>query len=202
MICVRAKADFNLDTSRPTELGTTELSSTGFVPLTQKALASNTNSRSKLAHSPSASSHISATTDVSQASSGDRPGISPVATPRSDSPPLRAAIGLPDRQKSHSGVSNVSDTERGHLRGISETSVSTDGAYATPMGIPEGRERGLGIQGESGSKVEREKVVSPLTPPIGVSESSGGDYLGVRPPGSSGSVKRKSQFSEKLDDDK
>lgn len=109
------------------------------------------------------------------------------------------------------------------MRGISETSVSTDGAvYATPMGIPELDERRVSpnpIVEESTSIGERRggegdarpNVVSPLTPPTAIRDS--GDYMGAAATGSSSSRlgvkgspkpdgKRKSMFEEKWDEDK
>lgn len=108
------------------------------------------------------------------------------------------------------------------MRGISETSVSTDGGgvYATPMGIPtpaplgrvEEQPKGLGLEHEGDTLVAGEEhragVVSPLTPVGGVHQ--GGDYIGniggsgLGVPGSmssSPSVKRKSHFEENLKED-
>ncbi len=79
------------------------------------------------------------------------------------------------REAFASGVSNVSDSDRGHLRGISETSVSTDGATGV-------QELGDGERGLAG-------LVSPVSPPIG---SEGADFIGA-----GGSVpRRKSNFQE------
>ena len=78
------------------------------------------------------------------------------------------------------------------MRGISETSVSTDGNYATPM-------EGLGLGGLPPPGAGR--VVSPLTPPHGVNET--GDYLGASEAGASSptpSQIRKSNFAEGLDE--
>ena len=109
--------------------------------------------------------------------------------PRADSPSLG---GAPDNMRITSGVSNVSETDRGHLRGISETSVSTDGNYATPM-------EGLGLGGLPPSGAGR--VVSPLTPPDGANEA--GDYLGASEAGGSSPTpnqRKKSNFAEGLDE--
>jgi len=113
-------------------------------------------------------------------------------------------------------VSHISDSERGHLRGISETSVSTDGRgersnYATPMeestgaGVGTfgpGAQGGLGLGNSLGRATVppnvRPNVVSPLTPPEGGEET---DYLtagGHRRSGQSG--RRKSNFAEGLDE--
>lgn len=117
------------------------------------------------------------------------------------------------------------------MRGISETSVSTDGGvYATPMGIPEMEDRGVSpnpiveepssiVEQRGGNEESRPNVVSPLTPPTALRDSN--DYMGAgagvargaAATGSSssrlgvrGSPKpdgnRKSMFEEKLDDDK
>ena len=104
----------------------------------------------------------------------------------------------------------MSGTDRGHLRGISETSVSTQGGgvgarssvggsnYATPMAesiqlrdLPTQR----GITPEASSAGGRPGVVSPLTPPDTVNTT--GDYLGARSVG-----KRRSNFEERLEEDK
>jgi hypothetical protein len=121
-----------------------------------------------------------------------------VQQPSADSPPLG---GSPDGTgRVRSGISVVSSS---HLRGISDTSVSTEGAYATP---------GEGLNIASAPKSEpiptalghssRPNVVSPLTPPQPVHES--GDYLGAglapSPSPTPNSSNRKSQFSEKLDE--
>jgi hypothetical protein len=123
----------------------------------------------------------------------------------------RLPIQVQEKERITSGVSNVSESDRGHLRGISETSVSTDGAgngvrggSATPglsLGnLPEPAVRPA-VQEES------KKTVSPLTPPEGVGQSGSGDYLGAgiaegqaqgQKPQSL--AKRKSNFSEALDD--
>ncbi|CAG8960882.1 hypothetical protein HYFRA_00002419 [Hymenoscyphus fraxineus] len=192
------------DTSRPTEL------SGGFVPL-----STNKTSRGHGTHrSPSTGSHISHTSSVSRESNGSnvRPSISPIPTPRADSPPVGTPVGeLPDRQRGFSVISNVSESDRGHLRGISETSVSTDGGvYATPMGIPELEEGGAKATGGA-----RPSAVSPLTPPMAIQEGS--DYIGAGSGVSSSgrlgaadtvrgsasvSGNRKSMFEENLDDEK
>jgi hypothetical protein len=115
----------------------------------------------------------------------------------------------------------VSDSDRGHLRGISETSVSTDGGFVTPMERP--GNRGLGIQ-ERGVSPLPDRGVSPLpdreepkSAPAPVSEEQrlgivspltpgapfGGTQRGLAAPGSpSASQKRKSQFEEDLGEDK
>ncbi|KAH8586853.1 hypothetical protein B0O99DRAFT_585342 [Bisporella sp. PMI_857] len=124
-----------------------------------------------------------------------RPGISPLPTPRVDSPSL-------GDQRITSGVSEISGIDRGHLRGISETSVSTEGNYATPAA------EGLGIRGPSpaspreedlsGSGVAaRPGVVSPLTPPDGIGE--GQDYL-TSGAAAQANPKRKSNFAERLEE--
>lgn len=99
--------------------------------------------------------------------------------------------------------------DRGHLRGISETSVSTVGGYATPMesqphprspGSPYGpdsysqireRERSVGREGEEGDGIQRQdgkrpSLVSPLSPPDG---HHGDDYLGGPVAGSEGTTR-------------
>merc|ERR1711939_871521 len=115
-----------MDTSKPVELHDT---GTGFV-----ALGSKTNGHSRnggLASSPSVTSQTSQASSISHWSQSDgaghRPNISPLPSPRAGSSP---SPDLQNQNRIVSGISNLSDTDRGHLRGISETSVSTDGVYA------------------------------------------------------------------------
>jgi hypothetical protein len=114
---------------------------------------------------------------------------------RADSPSLG---GPPENMRITSGVSQVSETDRGHLRGISETSVSTDGNYATPM------EGGIALGSlPPPTMTGRPNVVSPLTPPEGSNEA--GDYLGATEAGATSptpSQTRKSNFAEGLDEAK
>lgn len=113
--------------------------------------------------------------------SASRPGISPTHQPRADSPALG---GTPDGRVG-SEVSVTSASNAGHLRGISDTSVSTDGQYAGPRSEPVGE----------GS---RAGAVSPEEP-----AQESGDYLraGLAPsPSPSPHANRRSQFSEKLDE--
>jgi hypothetical protein len=170
------------DTSRPVELNDT---GTGFIPMSGSKRKSN-----GLAASASVTSHTSQASTVSRDSHSPRPGLSPLYSARPDSP------SLGNENRFLSGVSNVSESDRGHLRGISETSLSTDGNYATPM------ERGDGSALHSmpphAPPEGRPNVVSPLTPPGAISEGEGSDYLGGgRSPGS---TRRKSNFEENLDE--
>ena len=169
------------DTSRPVELH-----DTGFVPLGA--------GRNKLAASPSVTSHTSQVSTVSRDShhSHSRPAVSPMQHAGVDS---HSEGGTPENIRVTSGVSNISDSDRGHLRGISETSVSTDGNYATPM------ESGLAVGGLPPPIVEgRPYTEGLLTPPKVAGEAS--DYLGAtqaspisRPPPNQ---RRKSNFAEGL----
>ena len=111
--------------------------------------------------------------------------------PRADSPSLGAP---PDNMRITSGVSNISETDRGHLRGISETNVSTDDNYATPM------ESGIRLGTLPPPIQGRSNVVSPLTPPHGANET--GDYLGATSAEASSPTpsQRKSNFAEGLDE--
>ncbi|RDL33728.1 uncharacterized protein BP5553_08096 [Venustampulla echinocandica] len=198
------------DTSRPTELH-----GTGFVPMATGKAAASGRHPNGLAHSPSTGSHVSQTSSVSRNSNGSgRPGISPVATPRADSPSL-GQVGT--RSRIASDLSDFSETDRGHLRGISETSVSTDGAYAAPPQLPESAAPAptepptVTVTSEEDPTPAPLSVVSPLTPPQVTHES--GDYIGAGATGSAGRApqttqtthqiqnqNRKSNFSEKLDD--
>jgi len=189
-----------MDTSKPVELA-----STGFVPL-----ATQTSKRypDAVHSSPSVTSHTSRASTVSRDSHSPRPGISPMATPRPDSPPLNDSA----RAGFLSGVSNVSENDRGHLRGISETSVSSDGQrgggseYATPMehglllrDLPSPIEHPESAHGGQG--IGTRGVVSPLTPPEG---SGREDYIGggssQNPGNGNGRQRRKSNFAEGLDE--
>ncbi|TVY82831.1 Kelch repeat-containing protein [Lachnellula suecica] len=186
-----------MDTSMPTELH-----GTGFVPLSEAGLASK--NRKGMVKSQSPGSHASQTSSISLMShiSAQRPGISPVHAPRADSPSLgESAAGADGRNRVGSGFSDVSESDRGHIRGISDTSVSTEGGFATPM-----EERNN--TSAPGSRIvetlvsptrpsaSRPGAVSPLTPPHPVDESGGYLAAGRGSPGG----KRKSQFSEKLDE--
>jgi hypothetical protein len=162
----------NTDTSRPQELSD---SGTGFTPLALSGGASR-NSPKGLSSSPSVASNTSAASSVSHVSGRHPsiPAISPVAT----------SPNSPEEERIISGVSNLSETDKGHLRGISETS-------------------GVSISTSAGAA-----MVSPVSPP----RVEGSDYISARPggegtfgPGSgegSGSPasKRRSNFAEELDE--
>jgi hypothetical protein len=157
------------------------------------------NKRSGLVASNSVASNTSYTSDTSGVSrisqnSGARPAISPNQSPRANSPAINNARII-------SGVSNVSESDRKHLRGISETSVSTDGAYATPM-----ESRDIPISGQTpgisatspGGEVRQLTTVSPLSPPLAIQESR--DYLAAGQNSAGSPSQRKSNFSEQLDE--
>lgn len=170
-------------TSKPLELHNQEMqdTGTGLIPLAA------VNGRG-VAHSNSVNSHASQTSSVSQGSSY-RPNISPTNSPRVDS----AHVGGDPRIVS--GISNLSESDRGHLRGISETSVSTTGAYATPsegLGVDHGYHTAPAVLDG------RPSAVSPLTPPSASGPESR-DYLGARHPDSP-NPRRRSNFSEGLDE--
>jgi hypothetical protein len=166
-----------------------ESTGTGFVAIggtaRQSSTASNRNRDRGLNSSPSVTSHTSRASTVSRDSHSPRPAIAHMI-PRPDSPSL-------GDQRITSGVSVVSESERGHLRGISETSVSTEGVYATPLGQPLVTPGNLSSR-QAESSTSRPGVVSPLTPPTGVEAS--GDYMSV---GSRKGGRRKSNFAEELD---
>jgi len=162
-----------MDTSRPAEIDT----GTGFVALGQ---------RQKPRRGPSTTSHSSS---VSQESNPNRLPVSPMNAPRPDSP----SLGDP---RITSGVSDVSHTDRGHLRGISETSVSTDGGgnYAA---VPASQQQAIPEVHEESEAKRRPGVVSPMTPPDMVNISN--DYMGARGTPATSSTRR-SNFAEKLDE--
>jgi len=199
-----------MDTSLPVELSSApqKHQDTG---LTHMPI--NIHTRNGLASSPSAASR-SSTVSRDSHNSATRPHISPVHTPRADSPSLGSdasgSAGNLERRgrrisghgvKMGSDVSQVNERDRGHLRQISESSVSTDGAFVTPMetsGVqPASASRG-GNGGNIG--VGGLNVVSPLTPPLGVGTSETSGYLGAGSPSPIGREKRKSNFAEELDD--
>lgn len=183
-----------LDSSPPSELH-----GTGFVPLHGQRGGG-------LRPSPSVASHNSETSTVSHISSipPTRPSVSPFASPNY-SPSHSHDNSPPSPETSRrvvSDMSEISESQRGHLRGISETSVSTIGDYATPSvgnaprtpGSPFGpeyysqvweRERSVGSGGKRQDEEDEESVlpkdtkrpsiVSPLTPPGG---HDGSDYIG------------------------
>jgi hypothetical protein len=167
-------------TSKPLELHNQEMqdTGTGLIPLSHL-----TNGRG-ISHS---TSHASQTSSVSESSY--RPNISPSTSPRAESPP----VGDP---RIVSGVSNLSETDRGHLRGISETSVSTIGGYPSPsesLGIDQGFNTAPAV-------MERPLAISPLTPPSATGPE-GRDYLGASSRSHDGlNTRRRSNFSEGLDE--
>lgn len=131
------------------------------------------------------------------------------------------------REGTISGMSQMSENDRGHLRGISETSVSTvggsphhptntsnstatgTGTGATNEGISEGNsERAGEIPPAVPDPPTRSAAVSPLTPGQKIGEESN-DYLAAKlendekendklTPGTPASSKRRSNFSEEL----
>lgn len=199
-----------MDTSLPVELSSApqKHQETG---LTHMPI--NIHTRNGLASSPSAASRSSTVSRVSH-TSATRPHISPVHTPRADSPSLGSDASGAARNLERGGrrisghgmrmgsdVSQVSEGDRGHLRQISESSVSTDGAFVTPMETS-GVQRASASRGGNGGNigVGGLNVVSPLTPPLGMGTSETSGYLGAGSPSSIGREKRKSNFAEELDD--
>lgn len=168
-----------------------ELSGTGFVPLSATNMASRSSRGRGIGHSPSTASHAS---DISEVSASQRPGISPV---------VRELTDTPD-EDARSRRSGISSEHGGHLRGISDTSVSTDGAggaYGTPTELPARHEQAVEEPGTATtSSVTKPTVISPLTPPQVIQQ--GGDYLSAGSLARSHSeAKRTSQFKEKLEED-
>ncbi|KAL3428465.1 kelch repeat protein [Phlyctema vagabunda] len=188
------------DTSRPVELSSGDTRPTGFVPM-----SGNDRPQYRLTSSPSSASRSSTISHISR-SSGPRPGISPTQSPilRADSPSLGRTSPQP-ASRVVSDMSGISDNERGHLRGISEASISSAGdSFATPGEFGSGSGNGMSANlgrpapekyGSSNSL--REGVVSPITPPEGVNDHSG-DYIGVPRAQSQDSMRRRSHFEERL----
>lgn len=174
-------------------------------------MATNERSQNGLTSSPSSASRSSTISHLS----GSRPGISPIHSP-GGLPMDSSQIGRSSPQPQPrvvSDISAISETERGHLRGISETSVSTDGGlYGTPMEYSNMMSANLGPRGpqpttsfdlDRGTLRREGEVISPLTPPEGV-EESGGDYLGrataraANPDSPQSPTQRRSNFEERL----
>jgi hypothetical protein len=171
-----------MDTSGPQELH-----ATGFVPVSSPTSRASPSPKGVLTASPSVASHTSGTSSVSHTSGRhpSNPAISPIVPSPNSPHEVRDEEG-----RIVSGVSNLSETDRGHLRGISETSgVSVD------------------------PPVVAGTAISPLSPPA---VAEGADYLSARSTGegtfgdASGSgsgsgspgTKRRSNFSEELDERK
>ncbi|KUJ10397.1 uncharacterized protein LY89DRAFT_689663 [Mollisia scopiformis] len=205
-----------MDTSRLVELGANPDTGTGLHPIPMAQVPPHSPSPSSpRSQNLAPSNSITSTTTTSTLS---RPPVSPVLqnSPRLDGPGQ-------GREKFISGMSQLSDSDRGHLRGISETSVSTEGGggvgFVTPLETP-GALRGLGAAGAGGGEGRGEgsegmvptkvptpplrgTAVSPLTPPQGTGRE-GGDYLNASGGGSAspGAVtRRRSNFSEELGED-
>ncbi|KAF7945040.1 hypothetical protein EAE96_009823 [Botrytis aclada] len=188
-----------MDTSQPSELH-----NTGFVPLSPKSNVWNNISRNQtpITHSPSAGSNHSHASSVSQSSG---PRSSPISPARAESVTLNEQAGGVTRERIHSDLSSVTESERTHLRQISDASVSVDGDYGnlpTPEIQIERPHEERGIEQE----VERTGVVSPLTPPQGVGQGRQ-HYFGPDSVGGSAAqnvpapeTRRKSNFEEKLDE--
>jgi hypothetical protein len=169
-------ANDNTDTSSPAELRDTdlhkrELRDTGFVPLSQGPVHELASQAEK---------------------SGQRPG-SVGTIPRADSP--TAAVS------NRGGTSVSSDFDHGHLRGLSETSVSTDGNYATLVEDGGSNQPSTAEGQRSTPQGQRVGAVSPLTPSE-ITASSSGDYIN-KGNGEAQEVQttsKRSNFSEELDE--
>jgi hypothetical protein len=205
------------DTSRLVELPQQD-TGTGLhpIPIPTPIPSPHTQSRG-LAHTSSVTSATSHSSSFSQFSE-TRPSVSPVMWEG-------AAAG---REGVISGMSQMSESDRGHLRGISETSVSTVGgsrpsptSLATPENqtgpaqgqeseeiAEEGGERGAEVPPAVPDPPTRSTAVSPLTPGQKLNEE-GGDYLTAKEEEKekdekdklspgTPSSKRRSNFSEEL----
>lgn len=188
-----------LDTSQPSELH-----NTGFVPLSPKSNVWNSISRNQtpITHSPSAGSNHSHASTVSRSSG---PRSSPISPARADSVTLNEQAGGATRERIHSDLSSVTESERTHLRQISDASVSVDGDYGN-LPMPEIQIERPHEEREIEQEVERPAVVSPLTPPQGVGQGRQ-HYFGPDSVGGNAAqnvpapeTRRKSNFEEKLDE--
>ncbi|TAQ85813.1 hypothetical protein B7494_g5867 [Chlorociboria aeruginascens] len=162
------------DTSRAVELSSDQQQPLGFVAI-GGSNPKNTN-RTPLNSSPSITSRTSRTSSVSRSSG---PGARPPVSPRADSPPLGSE-------------------DHGHLRGISETSVSTDGGgHYSPIPLGE-------LEGDVVSS-ERPGVVSPLSPPVAAGSERRGpghiaDYFDKEQSDGESGGEKKSNFIEGVDE--
>ncbi|CAD6453008.1 9f61d75e-31a6-4fba-9b4e-7dcf47082789 [Sclerotinia trifoliorum] len=189
------------DTSRPSELH-----NTGFVFTSPKSNVWNNISsiQTPITHSPSASSNRSHASTVSR-TSGPRP--SPISPARADSLTFNEQAGGMATDRVHSDLSSVAESDRGHLRQISDTSVSVDGDYGNPPMLDVQIEGPNDDEHTFDDEFGRPGVVSPLTPPQGVGEGRhhyfGPDSVGVGSMHNAQPVdtRRKSNFEEKLDDE-
>ncbi|QSZ32579.1 hypothetical protein DSL72_002157 [Monilinia vaccinii-corymbosi] len=159
-------------TSRPSELH-----NTGLVLLSPKSNVWNniSSSQTPITHSPSAGSNHSQASSVSRAS-GQSPRHTPISPTRADSLTLNESFGDLQRGRVHSDLSSVAESDRGHLRQLSDASVSVDGDYGN---LPPPK---IHIDRPSDEhalehKAEGPGVVSPLTPPQEVGDG-GQNYFG------------------------
>lgn len=125
----------------------------------------------------------------SSVSSDSRPSA-PSSAPEKAAPPTEAAGA-----RINSDVSNISDMTRTHLRGISDSSVSTDSAWAPAPFERLARDIATTSPADAGSSSNDERrpsAVSPVTPSAG----DGGLQSQRRQPSSA----RRSNFAESLDE--
>ncbi|KAI9651332.1 hypothetical protein NHQ30_001371 [Ciborinia camelliae] len=187
---------------------------TGFVPLSAKSNNWNHISRNEtpITHSPSAGSNRSHASTVSRSSG---PRSSPISPARADSLTLNEQAGGVTRDRVHSDLSSVTESDRSHLRQISDASVSVDGDGDRYGGLPTPE---IMIERPDEDGIEIHGVVSPLTPPQGVGEGrqhyfdpdsvgGGGQNFSTNAPASAPApatagpdTRRRSNFEEKLDE--
>ncbi|KAM3085135.1 hypothetical protein ACMFMG_003567 [Clarireedia jacksonii] len=157
----------------------------GFVPIAHTTRNYTNASRSSVARSPSTASQASS---VSGTSEPHRSPTSPASPGRADSVTINDTT---TRQRVTSDLSSVAESDRSHLRQISNTSVSIDEDMygSTPP--------------EVGTPGQRSDIISPLTPPQGAGEGQP-DYLSAHgmhaPPATAPDTRRRSNFAEKLDE--
>lgn len=157
-------------------------------------------------------------------SRGSGPRASPISPARADSLTLNDSVGgVGKRERIHSDLSSVAESDRSHLRQLGEASISMDGdvdgdGYHRGMPTPEIMVERTG-DGEGGREFkgdgERPMIVSPLTPPQGMGDVRQGyfgpDSVGavidkgsgaeVTQSGASETVtRRRSNFEETLDE--
>lgn len=110
-----------------------------------------------------------------------------------DTPPRGGSTPDPDASRVTSGVSGMSDSDVGHLRHVSETSIDANVASAPLAGAPSTSRPGAGFRGDFQALPEE----TPISPPT-AGDTPGEDYISARQ--TMVSPLRKSVFRENAED--
>jgi hypothetical protein len=110
-----------------------------------------------------------------------------------DTPPGGGSTPEPDTSRVTSGVSGLSDTDIGHLRHVSETSIDANLASTSAATPPAASRPGFGLRGDSNTLAEE----TPISPPT-AGDTPGEDYISARQ--TIVSPLRKSVFRESEED--